>query len=173
MSEPTESQIKRFDERAELLAKPKEDKSIVQSSTILIFKTKNEGLYACHYRFINRISNMMPYTAIPGLPSPFLGMIYNNSEIWPVVQSQQLLNTEQPNYSDPTALILLKYQNIKVALTVYEIIGLEPFQASLLNSEMTLNQQSPFFQGIYNSNIVMLNARKILDHISKFSLEKG
>jgi chemotaxis signal transduction protein len=90
----SEYELSVLNQREAELAKAQGDKRKQKGDYFLVFclgEGANEK-YALSYQYIEKVVALNVLTVIPGVPDFFLGVTYHNTEVWPVINTEKLLN---------------------------------------------------------------------------------
>jgi len=154
--------------RAEELAREKDDTALVDTSTILAFSLGTEEVYALPYQDVFKVCNMVPITPVPAIHPIFLGLVYLNAEVWPVVELNKLLNLKQND--DYEMLILLKQQQTRIALAISEIKGLVQYDGDVTLTHESKDAEEGLIKGIYRSEIAIVNNDKLFQKMVDYTI---
>jgi chemotaxis signal transduction protein len=148
--------------RAEEIAREKMQLLDISTASILAFKVGKDQKYAIEYGAIEKVILDQKITPIPGVTPLLSGLIYHNSEIWPVVNLKILLNCESSD--EEHNFILLRNKAYRYAFAVGAIIGQMKFDATadIVTLPTTQDLQETYIQGIYQENIALINISSIL-----------
>lgn len=162
-----------LDKRAKQLAREVEDSALVESSTILLFTLGLHQKYALRYHPVLRVNKIDKITQIPNLHPLFMGVIYTNAEVWPVIHGVQLYQTEAGSDFTPNYLIFLQKDKQKYALAVDTVIGLTPFNQNqkLTKFEYRELDKKKLIDGVYGEDIALINIDKTFNFIKDFNIE--
>lgn len=71
----------------------------------MVFKIGKEQQYALDFDVIDRIIHDRPITPVPGIHPLFSGLLYYNTEIWPVINLKVLFNCKTPDQENNFILL--------------------------------------------------------------------
>ncbi|WP_160116129.1 chemotaxis protein CheW [Legionella busanensis] len=153
--------------RKAIIAKKKLDFTFQEESSLLLFKIDNIQKYALPYQQIERVIPFQQITYIPGAKPIFLGIIYYNTEIWPVISCKRLFQLQGEERI--SFFILCKKGSQQIALSVHEVLD----QITLKNSEelthfaneKTING-STYIRGVYRTDIAIIDIEAIFNIVN-------
>lgn len=144
--------------RAEQLAKSIESSELVESSTILVFHVGNEQKYAIPYYPVQRVSKLEIIRSIPNLSALFMGVIYLNSVVWPVINGAELFNLVSKQSFNPEFLILMNKDDTKIALATNTVVGLVPYNKDKQLTQFENNHNGThLIKGVYETDIALID----------------
>ncbi len=162
----------KMQERAALLAKPLAVYTSV-SERLLIFHLGENQKYALLHQDVERIIVKQKITPIPGLPSLFAGLIYYNSEVWPVIDLHGLFDIKKK--ADMTNFILIANKTHHYALLVGRIIGQIAYDKTIGLTHLSQNMAADKrpIQGIYQGDITLIDMLAILNLLESVQLNNN
>ncbi len=157
--------------RKAIIAEKKLDFTYQEESSILLFKIDSLQKYALPYQQIERVIPFQQVTYVPGAAPIFLGIIYYNTEVWPVISCARLFQIQ--NEESISSFILCKKGMQQLALSVHEVLD----QMTMQNSEELThfaNEQvmdgNTYIRGIYRTDIAIIDIEAIFNVVKKFSV---
>jgi chemotaxis signal transduction protein len=157
--------------RAKQLAKKTIDNTLVETSTILVFNVGTEQKYAIPYYPVQRVNKISNIRKIPDTKNLFMGVTYLNSEVWPVINTAELLSLIDKRSFKADYFILLSKNGTKVALATSTVIGLEPFdkQKILTKFDEDTTTKSNLIKGIYGKDIALIDIETTFELIKNYN----
>lgn len=137
---------------------------------LLLFRVDNIQRFGLAFELVDRVISSNTLTFIPGIPKIFLGVFHYNSEIWPVVDTGQLLGTEKSG--KPSYYILCKQGSWQLAFAVQDILGECPYIDTeeldhLLDKSYS---ETNFLKGIYQTDVAIINLSAIFKSLFEKNL---
>lgn len=154
-------------ERAQLVAQKKTQIHSIETRNWLLFHVDKNQKYAVEYLLIDRVILNKKITPIPGISPLLSGLIYHNSEIWPVINLHVLLQCEQDKAKSHFILVYTKTH--RYAFWVGDIIGQIEYDPSIKLT--TLPQtENHYIRGVYQSDIAFIEMSSILNLLENMKL---
>jgi chemotaxis signal transduction protein len=156
--------------RAQALSKKIDLKSTRNITSILVFDIGTQDKYGIRFSNIEKVIESSVITPIPLAPEAFSGLLYYNSEVWPVISLRKLFLSKSNDVSLSNNFILINNDIGRFALEINQISEQKTFDE--LETLTTLaNENNTFFHGIYQSEITILNINSILKHINNMHVQ--
>jgi chemotaxis signal transduction protein len=149
-------------ERAALIATEKNNVSLTEHSSILVFEVGAKQKYGMPYTAVDKVIPSQKITPVPGVNPFFSGIIYNNSEVYPIVNTFKLLNCTE--FDEETNFILLHTSSYRYGFKVGAIIGRTLYDKSeeLVNFHTDTKKQS-YILGIYQTDVALVDMKAIFN----------
>jgi chemotaxis signal transduction protein len=160
----TEKAIAILTSRKAIVAEKKTNDVINEDKSILLFKIDNKRKYALPYEQIERVIPFKEVTYIPGANYIFLGALYHDTEVWPVLSCHRLFKIQDTS-ENISFFILCKKDKYHLALSVNEILG----QINIESSEnfthlANENRESKtYIRGVFQTDIAIINLEAIFE----------
>ena len=163
-NKPQENKV--LDERALFLSEPEVDIYTSDANVLLSFFI-NEGKYALHDNEIYKVIPIHKIITLPKIPLEFSGIVYYSGIIWPVLDGGYYFQGNRE--SKPSSLVLLDSENIKLAISINDIIGQSTYEDQSEIKEITTisSKTKGMVKGVVDNDIALINAEKILEWVEK------
>lgn len=157
-------------ERAELLAKPIIETKLDSVDSLLIFSVKEEK-YGIHTKDINRVITHKKITPLPYQPDIFLGVLYHNGLLWPVMSASSFFQNKIS--FDFSHIILLSTDKKRIALAVDSIIGKEPLSETEITNPLITDETKPqsVIESVFRNEVALINCEKLFLLIDKIEIK--
>ena len=150
-------------ERAKILARSETKKSNNDSSIVFVFHVGDVEKYGLKFSSIEKVIEKESITKLPGNQSVFSGLLYYNSEVWPVINAQKLFSLNQNSTALEENLVLIRNPLGRFALEINKVA-----EQVLLDESISLtilaNNQHELIQGIYQTDIAMIDIDAIFNY---------
>jgi purine-binding chemotaxis protein CheW len=118
------------------------------SGRYLTFNIDNE-CYGIEIKFVTEIINMLPITAVPGLPAYMKGIVNLRGRIIPVMDIRLRFNKQSMEYNDRTCIIVAMIDNMDIGFIVDSVSEVMSIPDSDIVDPPNINRDSNrFIKGI-------------------------
>lgn len=155
-------------ERAQSLAQHTTQVQSIEITNWLLFQVDKNQKYAVEYTLIDRVILNKKITTIPGVPSLFSGLIYHNSEIWPVINLHILLECQLDETKSHFILVYTKSH--RYAFAVGDILGQIKYDPSIKLTSLP-QRKNNYIRGVYQSDIAFIEMSSILNLLENTKLQ--
>ncbi len=133
----------------------------------LIFIINNQP-YAISIEYLQEISHQVKVTPVPGLQSPFKGVINLRGRVVPVFSFSELLSVNSNDDADK--FIVFNYNGNTFAAVVEKVNEVIRIEEEKLSDAEGVSSESPFIKGFYrlpdNSILHVIDTEKTINEIS-------
>jgi purine-binding chemotaxis protein CheW len=130
---------------------------------VLEFVLANEH-YLIDSKYISEIIPLKVLTPLPCTPDFLQGITNIGGKIIAVISLKKILNLPEKPYTNVKKIILLRHQEIELAILTDNIIGARQIYLDRLNSSLPQLKgiQNDFITGITEDRLILLNIEKFM-----------
>lgn len=152
-------------ERATVLAVERKDETTQKDSIDIIeFKLASET-YGIESAFIREVYPLKDFTALPGVPPFVLGIINVRGQIISVIDLKKFFNLPEKGLGELNKVIIIRNERMEFGILADIILSNSslPLDEIQLAPDSTINVNAGYVRGVTPDNIIILDAKKILD----------
>jgi purine-binding chemotaxis protein CheW len=150
--------------RAEKLAKPTPKNDFTTTSQEFLIFNLGKAKYGLAASNVIKVLNRKTIYPLPGVPPFIVGLINDGGKIYSVNDVHQLFSLEKAaNINDP-AIILISDGLLSFGILADGVLGLRTLYEEQIDSHFFSEQQTTFYSGITNDNIIILKTKEILNN---------
>lgn len=171
-----EYSLKIMAERSKSLAKSEADdsKKLAMVSYIRFRLGANE-FYGIPYSEIEDVKNVESITRVPKAPNYIAGIHYWHGKIIPVINLAKYFNIPDAQQEQGTPFVAtVSAKNRMLGFVFHDVVGVDAFPEGDLDENIAASSgiKNEYIYGIHMGRTTILNARNILDDISRVLMNK-
>lgn len=151
-------------ERARLLAREKETTRAEGETVQLVEFLLAAEHYGIDSQFVQEVTILRDFTAIPHTPSFVLGIINVRGKIISVLDIKSFLNLPAKGITELNKLIVIKDGQREVGILADEVVGVQRVETGqILPLPLTMGSEgTEFLRGVLANGLIIINAQKFL-----------
>lgn len=160
---------KLLQERARLLAKPREKTDEIIGTSYINFKIGTNQNYGIPFAVAKEVIHCGFITHVPNVPKFVSGILNRQGLLLTIVNLKTFLNIVEPDEKLISNVIVVQGKKLKMGLLVNEIIGSDIFISDKLDKPLTSNERllTNYIIGLHLGKIALLEIDSIISDIER------
>ncbi len=153
-----------YERAISLAVAPKEESIYQHLIEIIVFSLASET-YAIETNFVREVYPLKKYTVIPGTPSFVLGVINIRGQIVSVIDLKKFFGLPEKGIGELNKVIIIENQLMEFGILADNIQGTQTIPLPHIQSNISNMSEigSEYIKGVTKENLIVLDAKKILE----------